>query len=360
MRIVPTSCIPEDAVLSEALYTDDGRVLVSAGTRLTPRLVERINQNHIYSVYIKDQHSTGEIEHLVNPLLRQKGYILVKKIFDAAGYTKPDGTPAPMSILDMMPELSRLMDSIIYEMTGFKEKQLEYIDIKNVNSYLYSSALNVALLSVLIGWEMSLNNDMICQLFMGGIFHDIGMAMLPPNILYKREPLTIEEKKLLLYHPQKGYDYLKDKGFLSAYVRAITLGHHEHIDGSGYPNRKSGEEIHLLTQIIGIADIYDAMTSDRPYRRALPVSEALEYIMSVADKHYSMDIIKAFIKKINPYPVGSLVKLTNGETAVVRNVLSAMPLRPYISIIKGKYGSFEYKDVNLIENQTLTIKGIQY
>lgn len=138
MRIVPTSCIPEEAVLSEALYTDDGRVLVSAGTRLTSRLVERINQNHIYSVYIKDQHSVGEIEHLVNPLLRQKGYNLVKKIFNAASNTKPDGTPAPMPILDMMPELSTLMDDIIYEMTGFKEKQLEYIDIKNVNSYLYS------------------------------------------------------------------------------------------------------------------------------------------------------------------------------------------------------------------------------
>ncbi|HYE82045.1 MAG TPA: HD family phosphohydrolase, partial [Clostridia bacterium] len=85
MRLVPTKYIPEDAVLSEALYTDEGLTLVNAGTRLTPRLVERINQNNIYSVYIKDQHSTGEIERLVNPLLRQKGYSLVKKIFDAAG-----------------------------------------------------------------------------------------------------------------------------------------------------------------------------------------------------------------------------------------------------------------------------------
>ncbi|MCL4416154.1 MAG: hypothetical protein M1365_05570, partial [Actinobacteria bacterium] len=154
MRLVPTKCIPEDAVLSEALYTDDGRILVNAGTRLTSGLIERINQNNIYSVYIKDQHSTGEIEHLVNPVLRQKGHNLVKKLFDAASYTKPDGTPAPIPILNMMSEISRLMDDIIYEMTGFKEKQLEYIDIKNVNSYLYSSALNVALLSVLIGWEM--------------------------------------------------------------------------------------------------------------------------------------------------------------------------------------------------------------
>lgn len=360
MRIVPTKYIPEGAVLSDALYTDNGLILANVGTQLTSRLVERINHNHIYSVYIKDQHSTGEIEHLVSPLLRQKGHKLVKRIFDAAGNTKSDGTPAPMSILDFMPELSRLMDDIIYEMTGFKEKQLEYIDIKNVNSYLYSSAINVALLSVLIGWELGLNNDMICQLFMGGIFHDIGMAMLPKEVIYKKETLTADEKKLLLHHPLKGYDYLKDKGFLSSYVRAIALGHHEHVDGSGYPHKKSGEEIHILAQIIGIADIYDAMTSDRPYRQALPVNEALEHIMSVADKYYNLEIIKAFIKKINPYPAGSLVKLTNGETAVVRKVPSDMPLRPHISIIKKRNGGFEYEDVNLAENKTLTIKGIQY
>ncbi len=360
MRLVPTKCIPQDAVLAEAIYTDYGRVLIGEGTKLTLRLVERINENNIYSVYIKDRHSTGEIERLVNPLLRQKGYTLVKRIFDAASNTKPDGTPAPMPILGMMPELSALMDDIIYEMTGFKEKQLEYIDIKNINSYIYSSAINVALLSILIGWELGLNNEMINQLFMGGIFHDIGMAMLPKTVTYKKEPLTLEEKKLLLYHPLKGYDYLKDKGFLSSYIRAVTLGHHEHIDGSGYPNRKSGNEIHLMTQIIGIADIYDAMTSDRPYRQALPANEALEYIMSVADKHYSIDVVKALIKKINPYPVGSLVGLTNGEIAVVRKVPSDMPLRPQISIIKNKNGGFEYEDVNLIENKTLAIKGIQY
>ncbi len=360
MRLIPTKCVSEGAILSEALYTDDGRVLVNAGTQLTSKLVERINQNHIYSVYIKDQHSEGEIERLVNPLLRQKGHNLVKKIFDAASNTKPDGTPAPMPIMGMMPELSSLMDDIIYEMTGFKEKQLEYIDIKNVNSYLYSSAINVALLSVLIGWEMGLNNDMICQLFMGGIFHDIGLALLPKEVLYKKEPLTMDDKRLVLYHPLKGYEYLKDKNFLSAYVRAVTLGHHEHADGSGYPNRKSGEEIHLLTQIVGIADIYDAMTSDRPYRQALPANEALEYIMSVAGKHFSMEITKAFIKKVNPYPIGSLVKLKDGQTAVVRKVPPEMPLRPLISIIKKNNYGFEYEDINLMENQTIAIGGIQY
>ncbi len=360
MRLVPTTHIPMDAILSDPLYTADGRMLVREGVQLTPALVDKINQNHIFSVYIKDRHSTGEIEHLVDPMLKLKGYNLVKNIFDAASYKKPDGTPAPKSIFEMMPELTRLMEDILYEMIGFREKQLEYIDIKNVNSYLYSSAINVALLSVLIGWELGLNAEMINHLFMGGIFHDIGLAMLPKEVLYKKEPLTMDEKRLILFHPLKGYEYLRDKSFLSSYIRVITLGHHEHIDGSGYPNRKSGEEVSQLAQIVGIADIYDAMTSDRPYHRALPVSEALEYIMSVADKHFDMAIVKAFIKKINPYPAGSLVKLVNGQIAVVRKVPANMPLRPLISIIKERDGEFEYEDVDLMDNRTLTIKGIHY
>lgn len=360
MRLVPTKCVKNGAVLAEPLYTENGTVFIKEGTQLTERLIERINQVNIFSVYIKDQHSTGELDRLVNTQLRQRGYNLVKRIFDAAGNTKPDGTPAPLPIIDLMPELGRLMEDIIYEMTGFKEKQLEYIDIKNTSSYLYSSALNVALISVLIGWELGLGPDMINELFMGGIFHDIGMAMIPKGIAYKKGPLELEEKRQILYHPVKGYDYLRDKSYLSSYVRAVTLGHHEHADGTGYPNRKSGEELHLLTQIIGISDIYDAMTSDRPYRQAIPPNEALEYLMSVAGKHYSVELVKAFIKKINPYPVGSLVKLGDGQLAVVRKVFSDMPLRPVISIIREKSGGYEYEDVDLMENHTLAIAGIHY
>ena len=360
MRIVPTKLAPKDAVLAEALYTSEGRILVKEGVVLTPNLIEKINQNSIFSVYIQDIHSTGEVAKLVNPVLRQKGYLLVKRIFDAASNTKKDGTPAPMSIFEMMPDLSKLMEDVLYEMTGFKDKQLEYIDIKNVNSYLYSSAINVALLSVLTGWELGLSQEMIDNLFLCGVFHDIGLSMLPKEVLYKKEPLTFDDKRHILHHPTIGYEYLKDKNFLSAYVKATAYGHHEHLDGSGYPNRKSGTDIHMLTQIVGIADIFDAMTSDRPYRQALPVNEALEFLMSTASNHYDSQIVKAFIKKINPYPIGSLVKLSTGQIAVVRHVSPEMPMRPKISVINEKKDGFEYTDINLLETNTITIIGIHY
>lgn len=360
MRLVPTKFAPEKAVLAEALYDDSGHILVDAGAPLTPELIEKINQNHIYSVYIKDQHSRGELPPLIDPLLRQKACGLVKNIFDRAGNRMPDGTHAPLPILGIMPELSRLMDDILYEMRNCRDKQLEYIAPKSVIGYLYSSAVDVAMLSVLIGWELGLSNEMVYQLFLGGIFHDIGMAMLPKEIVYKKEALSIEDKRHVMSHPLKGCEYLKDKSFLSSYVRAIVLEHHENIDGTGYPNGKKGEELHILTQIVGLSDIFDAMTSDRPYRQALPAHEALEYIMTVADKHFDKNIVKAFVRKINPYPAGSLVRLKDGRTAVVRKGSPGQPLRPQISIIRERDGGFEYEDVDLQKDTALDIEGIQY
>ncbi len=360
MRIVPTEHIPENAILADTLYTLDGRILLKEGAKLTANLIGKINQNSIFTVYIHDEHSDAEINKLVDPHLRHQGMMLIKDIFDAAGHRDGQGDWAPKSIFEFMDPLNKLTEDILYDLNSARDAQLEYIDIKNVDNYLYSSALNTAILSVLIGWEVGLNQEMIKHLFIGAIFHDIGMALLDPKVTYKREPLDNEEKLQVLMHSKKGHAYLKEHAFLSAYVKAITLQHHEHLDGSGYPNRVSGAEIHRLAQIVGIADIYDAMTSDRPYRRALAPTEAIEYIMGGAGRYYEMDLVNVFVKKINPYPTGALVKLNTGQIAVVDKVPVGFPLRPDIRIIKGTKGAYTYEPVSLRENNTLTITEIHY
>jgi len=229
-----------------------------------------------------------------------------------------------------------------------------------VDNYLFSSAFNTAILSVIIGWQMSLGTEMIRHLFMGAIFHDIGMAILPPEVIYKKEELTTEEKMLILMHPKKGHAYLKEHAFLSAYIKAIAFQHHEHVDGTGYPSRTSAPDIHQLAQIVGIADIYDAMTSDRPYRRALSPAEAIEYVMGTAGRHYDLNMVNFFVEKINPYPAGSLVKLNTGQIAVVDSVPKGLPLRPDIRIISGSKGAYEYEAIELRQNNNLVIEGICY
>ncbi len=360
MRIVPTEFIPENAILADTLYTLDGRILLKEGAKLSPRLIEKINANSIFTVYIYDEHSDNKIEKVVDPHLRHQAMMLVKDIFSAAGYKDAQGEWKPKSIYEFMDPLKKLAEEIIYELSSAKEVQLETIDIKNVDNYLYSSAINTAILSVLIGWEAGLTNEMIQHVFMGAIFHDIGMALIDSGITYKKGALTREEKIEVIMHPKKGYEYLKGQAFLSAYVKSIALQHHEHLDGSGYPNRVDKEGIHPLAQIVGIADVYDAMTSDRPYRRALTAIEAIEGIMGGAGRHYDMNLVNIFVKKINPYPTGSLVKLNTGQIAVIDSVPKGFPLRPDIRIIHGKKGAYTYEAVNLRENNSITISDVQY
>jgi HD-GYP domain-containing protein (c-di-GMP phosphodiesterase class II) len=201
---------------------------------------------------------------------------------------------------------------------------------------------------------------MVKQIFLGGIYHDVGMAMLPENVINKSAELTIEEKKMILMHPVSGYNFVKNKGFLTAYIKVITLQHHEHIDGSGYPKRISKDDINPLAQIIGIVDVYDAMTSDRPYRRSVTSKEAIEYIMGSAGTHFDHRIASAFIKKINPYPKGSLIELSDGSFAVVDGVDKNLPLHPVVRIIKKNGEKYTYKSIDLKKQLNLVVKQLVY
>jgi HD-GYP domain-containing protein (c-di-GMP phosphodiesterase class II) len=360
VRAVPTLYLPEDAVLAEDLFAPTGQVLLKSGTKLNDRLIERINDNKIYTVYINDQHSTHEIDPIVDRDLRQRGMTLMKRVFKAVSHRNTAGDSAPRTITPLIKELSLLTEDVLYEISTVKDYQLDYIDIKSLDDYLYASAFNVAILSVLLGWEMKLPNEQLRNLFIGGLFHDIGFSFYDHATLYKPDALTLEEKREILKHPIIGHGYIKEQPFANAYVKIIALQHHEHLDGSGYPNRLRGDQIHRLAQIVGIADIYDAMTSDRPYRRALPPSEALEYLMGVAGRHFDHEIISAFLRKVNPYPVGSLVKLNTGDVAVVDQVHPQLPLRPKVRLIKYEGPQMYYVEKDLQKDWNLVIQGIHY
>lgn len=349
MRAIPTKYVEEGCVLGENLYTKDGQILIKKGVTLTKSLLKKISMNSIFTVYIEDVHSDHEVNRLIDQSLRIKGMMIVKTLFKMA----KDGK----SIDDLHYILSSYAEDVLYELKSYKKQNIEYIDIKNVDNYIYSSALNVALISSLIAWDLGYNDDMVKHTFLGAIYHDIGVALLPDNIVNKRDELTRDEKLMIINHPNRGYAFVKEKTYLSGYVKQIVLQHHECIDGSGYPQRLIGNSVSKLAQIVGIANIYDAMTSDRPYKRAVPPNEALEYLMGSTSK-YDQAIISTFMRRITPYPIGSHVLLSNDKIAIVDEINNAFPLRPKGRIIFKN--SNKYKTVNLMKESTITIKKISY
>ncbi len=173
--------------------------------------------------------------------------------------------------------------------------------------------------------------------------------------------MTPEEYDIVKKHPLTAVEQLKKKGYVSQSVLSGIESHHEKYDGTGYPYGLKGDQIPLYGKILAIADVYDALTSTRSYRRACFPNEAIEYVMGCADVHFDYEILKAFLKNIAAYPVGTFVSLSDGNIAVVVKNLQQNALRPIIRIIYPD--GTTSKNINLsydLNYANITIVGMGY
>lgn len=161
--------------------------------------------------------------------------------------------------------------------------------------YTQGHAQRVSELAILLGEEIKLNSRELEQLRYAAILHDVGKIGIPEAILNKPDKLNEEEYKVIKEHPTKGVKILENIDFLK-YATSIMQYHHEYFDGSGYPEGKMGEDIPLSSRIITIVDAYDAMTTDRPYRKALSVEFALKEIQNKAGEQFDPRLVQAFVK----------------------------------------------------------------
>ncbi|ERI89426.1 HD domain protein [Clostridiales bacterium oral taxon 876 str. F0540] len=370
MRLVPIECVRDGSYLAKTIYDNDGRVLLREGVKLNDVFIRRIKLIKVFSVYINDEYSDNIIEDVIKPELRQKAIKTIKDTFVSfEKYTlyKSGKSLSAGKESDFIKERQKyfqsigdIADNILDEILSQKNVLINVVDIKNMDSYTYQHSVNVAVLSLIIGLQLQLNKYELYSLCMGALMHDIGKVFIPKEIILKYDKLTEKEFNIVMEHPQKGYDYLKGSSDISATSRIIALQHHERINGQGYPEGRKGSEINKLAKIVAIADVYDALTSDRPHRRALSPNEALEFIMASGDTLFDYDMVLAFSKAVVPYPEGTLIVLTNGDIAVVEKNRPNFPLRPLIRIVRANDGTHKNITVDLMENLGIVIEGVQY
>jgi len=188
--------------------------------------------------------------------------------------------------------------------------------LKSRDDYTYMHSVAVCGLMVALGTRMGLPPEKIRDAGLGGLVHDMGKALIPLEILNKPGTLTEEEFALMKTHAEKGWRLLKDGKAVNAAVQSVALHHHERFDGSGYPQRLAGESISLYARMGAIADVYDAVTSQRPYKPAWDPAHAVRQ-MARWKGHFDPTVFQAFIRSLGIYPVGSLVRLESGYLAVV-------------------------------------------
>jgi HD-GYP domain-containing protein (c-di-GMP phosphodiesterase class II) len=205
---------------------------------------------------------------------------------------------------------------------------------------IFTHSVNVSVLSLITSLHFRLKREVIIDVALAGLLHDIGVAKMNPSILEKEIDLTEEEFIAVKKHPAYTVNILKNIEGISKNILYMCLQHHETLDGSGYPKNLTGKEILPLSQIISISEMYDALTSRKPYCKTISTSQAILYFYMTSGKHYHRKIANSFIKAIYErmriteiFPLGSRIILNTNEIAIVMEE-TKNAIRPIIEIVK--------------------------
>lgn len=351
MRRVSLDKVRAGAILAKTIITADGKVLLASGMEITEEYKRKLQVYGISEIYIEDEISKDiHIPEVVREEIVNEAKQMVKAMM-----TKPS---VKISIDGR--RVMEIVDKIISSILANKDIIANLCDIRTVDDYTFAHSVNVCILSLIIGIGLDYSGDKLRELGVGSILHDIGKVMVPNDILKKPYQLTSEEFEEIKKHTHYGYEILKNTSGISMTAAYIALGHHERVDGSGYPYQLKGENIHKAARIVAVSDVYDALTSDRIYRRKLMPHEVIDYITSLGSHHFDQEVVDVFIRFIAYYPVGTGVILSTGEKGLVSKYNKRYPTRPTVRVVMGKDGKMlaKHKEIDLTHNLKYRITDI--
>lgn len=340
MRYITTDNLKPGQKLADNLALSNRTVLLRRGKELTPAIIRKISALGYQGLYIEDELSEGlEITDLISSDLRRKTRSELQLLFVNVS------TNSTGNIKKHFGTLKNLSKKIVEQVVRNRTTMINLVDLRAYDDYTYCHSLNVAVISIIIGMALKLSYSSIQELAIGALIHDIGKMRVDKGILNKPGKLTPEEFEHMKQHSTLGYEYLLSNTDIAESSKIATLYHHERMDGRGYPEGLRGDKIPLFSRIISVADVYDALTSDRPYRKAMLPSDAIEYIMGGFGSAFDPDIVRVITKKVAPYPIGTCVRLSNDAMGIVVKNYEETSLRPVIRLIRDNKPTNEIVDL---------------
>ncbi|MFH1096692.1 MAG: HD-GYP domain-containing protein [Candidatus Desantisbacteria bacterium] len=244
-------------------------------------------------------------------------------------------------------ETKKLIKNMVEEIIANQDAMLNLIKIKSHDEYTFSHSVNVCMIATLIGARHQLPVDTLEELAFGAMLQDLGKIKVSDEILFKPGRLNEKEIEEIKQHTLYSQQILSENSRIGELPRKIACQHHERWHGQGYPHGIAGENIELLARISAIADVYDALTTDRPYRKKFLPYDAVRLIVSKADDEFYADAVRSFVESVSIYPLGSLIKLNTEEIGMVVKINRKAIVRPTIRILFDSSGNILEEPLNI-------------
>lgn len=309
------------------LYIDTEKGFDTSGLKKETTKAKQANDNNI--TYIADAQQDESGKTPLNIELTRAANIHKAAMQAIANVFEDVHEGRPIS-LDMA---ALVVDDMVTSVISNSDALLGLTRIRKIDKYTLEHSVGVTILLITFGKYIGLTREELVDIGIGGLLHDIGKALTPPNILNKPGRLSPSEYSIIQKHVDFSLDLASGVEGLSEVALQVITEHHERLDGSGYPHKMRGDNISLYGQMAAIVDFYDAITTDRVYCEAISQSAALKKLIDWGKEHFNQELVQRFIHCIGIYPIGLLVALSNGEFAVVIESSHQGLLLPKVRII---------------------------
>ncbi|WP_370078097.1 HD-GYP domain-containing protein [Lysinibacillus sp. RC46] len=359
MRLISIDVLKEGMVLARTIWNEAGHPLLKKDVVINERIIKRLQQLNMHYIYIDDKISEGiEVQETVPTVIRNKAISTIKDSFQSIDGLNPVNASY---VLDQQSKaIVSIVDELLLAVRGNDEILTILTDAYLFDEYLYQHSFQVTLYSIAIAKELGYSAEDLRLIGIGALLHDIGKLMVPKDILTKPARLSYEEFETMKQHARYGFDLLRNLHSISLIVAHCAFQHHERIDGSGYPRGLVDFEIHPFAKIIGVADVFDAVTTSRVYREKMLPSQGLAILEAGAGTIYEARIVNALKRSVVHYPNGVILKLSDGRRGIVSRQNTLNPALPWIRIFEEQNQLLAATyEINLVDDSAVIIESVE-
>ena len=317
--------------LAKPIFTEEDQLLLHKGEVLKGPFIDRIKNYEVKEVYIDWHHkySMEIMEGIIQDTQNQIQEQFKKSFHRLADNKNPE-----------FEKIEKLVEEILNEILDNKKLLIDLTEVRSTDNYTFEHSVNVCILAMILGKALGYSKKNLKKIGLGALLHDIGKVGVDEEILKKSKGLTDLEYEEIKRHTTKGYELVKSLDLLCEDSRRIIRDHHEWVNGKGYPKGLKDQAIHPFARIVAICDQFDALSTDRVYRKAWPFSDVVEYLIAYQGEIFDGNFVQAFLQSFETYLEGRLIELSSGKSAVVRKFNRSFPTRPMIQIIQKEARGF--------------------